>query len=198
MSNNKFQNKYRIQTIRVPWHDYNCGTYFVTACTRGREHYFGKILADNDCPQMELSPIGKYADEQLRNVQNHYPYAEIPLWVIMPNHIHALVIIDHNKIPYERRKAKTFYLNETTSHRITDNTEDLRRIANMQGWLSVVIGGVKRAVTHHANQNNIPFAWQTRFHDHIIRNVDEMNHIAKYIENNVANWQQDRFYNTWD
>ena len=69
-----------------------------------------------------------------------------------------------------------------------------REIANMQGWLSVVVGGLKRAVTHYANQNQIPFAWQTRFYDRIIRNTHEMNSIANYIDNNVAKWKDDRFY----
>ena len=58
----------------------------------------------------------------------------------------------------------------------------------MQGWLSVTVGGLKRAITHFAKQNHIPFAWQTRFYDRIIRNTDELNRIAQYIENNVENW----------
>lgn len=47
---------------------------------------------------MHLSAIGKYVDEQLRNVSSHYPYAPIPLWVVMPNHVHAIVII-HPETP---------------------------------------------------------------------------------------------------
>ena len=66
-------------------------------------------------------------------------------------------------------------------------------IANMQGWLSVVIGGVKSAVTKFARNNKIDFAWQSRFHDHIIGNQDEMNTIANYIENNPELWDSDCF-----
>ncbi|MFK8164863.1 MAG: hypothetical protein AB8H12_20625 [Lewinella sp.] len=40
----------------------------------------------------------------------------------------------------------------------------------------------------------IPFGWQTRFHDHIIRNNDEFLRITNYIANNVANWQDDKFH----
>ena len=65
----------------------------------------------------------------------------------------------------------------------------------MQGWLSVVIGGIKSAVTKFANENGIEFAWQTRFDDRIIRNQEAMNIIADYIENNVAHWTMDCFNN---
>ena len=54
-------------------------------------------------------------------------------------------------------------------------------------------GRVWRSITRFARKHNIPFAWQTRFHDHIIRDTDEMNDIADYIENNVAKWQNDKF-----
>ena len=78
MSEDKFKNKYRIPSARAGWHDYNGGIYFITICTKNREHYFGKIIAEQ---QIQLSKIGQYTDEQIRNVQMHYPYAEIPLWV---------------------------------------------------------------------------------------------------------------------
>ena len=71
----------------------------MTFCTKNREHYLGEILDG----KMSLTDVGKFADEQFRNVTEHYPYAEIPLWVVMPDHIHAIVIIDNDKIPYERR-----------------------------------------------------------------------------------------------
>ena len=80
----------------------------------------------------------------------------------------------------------------TTSLQQTPINE-MYTIANMQGWLSVVIGGVKSAVTKFARNNKIDFAWQSRFHDHIIGNQDEMNTIANYIENNPELWDSDCF-----
>ena len=72
----------------------------------------------------------------------------------------------------------------------------MREISHKRGALSVVIGGFKRAMTCYSRQNNIPFAWQSRFHERIIRNTDEMNHIAEYIENNVAKWDLDKLNKT--
>ena len=57
--------------------------------------------------------------------------------------------------------------------------------------MSVVIRGVKSAITKFANEYSIPFAWQRLYYDRIIRDSDEMNHIAEYIEDNVAKWDVD-------
>lgn len=105
MMHDLFQNRYRIPSARATWHNYNGGIYFVTICTRGQEQYFGEISNS----EMHLSEIGHYANEQIRNVQTHYPYAQIPLWVVMPNHLHAIVVIDGNNVPYERRGVGASY-----------------------------------------------------------------------------------------
>ena len=184
----KFLGKYRKQSARAMWHDYDGGLYFVTICTKDRVHYFGEISEN----EMHLTEVGQYVVEQIRNVQVHYNYAKIPLWVVMPNHLHAIVIIDGDNIPYKRRVVKTLDGSMVESRRAT--TLQQRGIANMQGWLSVVVGGIKSAVTKFANERRIPFAWQTRFHDHIVRDTCEMNQIADYIENNVQKWEMDKFY----
>jgi putative transposase len=41
---------------------------------------------------------------------------------------------------------------------------------------------------------NLPFAWQSRFHDHIIRNNESFQRISEYIKNNPANWSEDQFF----
>ena len=208
MSDDLFLNRYRIPSARAAWHHYNGGLYFVTICTHGREHYFGEIVAASTTgePRMVLSPICQFADEQFRNAHTHYPYAEIPLWVVMPDHIHAIVGIDndvemmcagdtnnvvepHNvfeintvetmctsSLPQQQRQSR--WKNETID-------EQMQIISSRRGKLSVAIGGLKRAITHFARQNRLPFAWQTRFHDRIIRNTGELNRIANYIAHNV-------------
>ena len=61
--------------------------------------------------------------------------------------------------------------------------------------LAVLIGGIKAHVTRHANKHDIEFGWQNRYHEHIIRGSHDGNRIAEYIENNVARWDIDCFYN---
>ena len=163
----------------------------MTICTQNREHYFGEIVKNNnDEPEMVLTPIGRFTEEQLRNVTQHYPYAEIPLWVVMPNHIHAIVVIDDAILCRDvARNVSTAAMDDSGKN------EYMAQKSPKNGTLAVVIRGIKSAVTKFANENNIPFAWQTRFFDHIVRNQNEMNGIAEYIEKNVAKWELDKFYN---
>ncbi|GHT52018.1 hypothetical protein AGMMS49982_11140 [Bacteroidia bacterium] len=221
MSTEKFQNQYRLKSARAEWHDYGGGTYFITVCTAQREHFFGEIVDG----QMQLSPIGEYLSENLQNVAQHYSYAEMPLYVIMPNHWHAIVFIDGEKTPQNRNtqypppkhnpqctppkhdpqcrdvachvsdasKGDVAQMRAGDVARHVSTNAAMIDIRAMKGWLSVAIGGVKSAVTKYANGNKIDFAWQPRFHDHIIRDTEEINRIADYIENNPATWDIDCF-----
>lgn len=60
--------------------------------------------------------------------------------------------------------------------------------------VSSILGGYKSAVTKHANRLGMENGWQSRFHDHIIRNNDEYQRISNYIITNPANWKDDKFY----
>ena len=161
MLDKRFQNLYRIPSSRAAWHNYNKGMYFVTACTKKREHYFGEITGRK--PTMVLSEIGQYADEQFRNVHNHYPYAEIPLWIVMPNHFHCVAIIDDTvetmcTSSLQQNRCPPVETVCTPSPDITPspnrhrwkqehvNTQ-MQKISLCRGRLSTVIGGLKRAVT---------------------------------------------------
>ena len=185
----KFQNKYRIKSARAPWHDYNGGFYFITICTKNREHFFGKI----ETGIMQLSKIGKYAFENLQNITLHNPYAEIPLFVVMPNHIHAIVFVDGN---YHIRVRRDVACNVPTNTMATTNkirNKKMIEIAKHQSLLCVTMRGFKSAVTKFAHDNNIDFAWQTRFYDSIICNQNEMNRVVNYIESNPVRWNTDCF-----
>ena len=199
MSDLLFQNLYRIPSARACWHNYGDGYYFITICTAGRECYFGEIIPDrNGINRNHLTAIGQYADAQIRNVQSHYSFCEIPLWVVMPNHIHLIVAIDGLKTPWVKRDmvgrggpVETFH--ETSQQPPTPIVSPTQNATQMQSWLSVVIRQFKQSVTRFSNDHAIPFGWQSRFHDHIIRDQQEFDRIAYYITNNVARWNSDCF-----
>ena len=71
----------------------------MTICTKNREYFFGTIQNT----EMLLSETGKYLKQQLQTIGEHYSYAEIPLWTIMPNHIHLIVSIDGGRLPHKKR-----------------------------------------------------------------------------------------------
>ena len=159
---------------RAEFHNYAGGEYFVTICTHDKKHYFGHIKDG----KMFLSPIGKIAHKLLTGLSSHYSYADIPLFVVMPNHIHLIICINNAK-----------KVSEIT---IPQESED---IIMQRPPLSIVIGGFKQSVTMQARANNMEFGWQSRYHDHIIRNSNnEKLRITDYIKNNVINWDKDCFY----
>lgn len=75
---------------RAQWHDYNGAEYFVTICTKNRLHYFGEVVDGT----MQLTDVGKYASQCIMKISEIHPDAEMPLFVIMPNHIHMVIILD--------------------------------------------------------------------------------------------------------
>jgi REP element-mobilizing transposase RayT len=184
MDDKKFQNKYLIASASAVWQDYNGGAYFITVCAKNLEHLFGEIIDG----QMQLTSIGQYLTEIIQNTSEHYPYCDIPLFIVMPNHWHAIVMIDTT----HRDGACTVSTNgERWRNTVVD--EKMQQISIHKKSLAVAIGGTKSAVAKFANENGLEFGWQTRFHDRIIRDQKMMNTIADYIENNVARWDTDCF-----
>ncbi len=190
----KYQNKYRIKSARAAWWNYgNNGMYFITICTANKKHWFGKITDG----VMELSEMGEYLNEQILNIQQHYPYAIIDDFVIMPNHLHLIVLINGADC---RDGARTVSTENTKPDDKTKRWKNLsvdkkmQKISYNKKALSVVIGGLKSAATRYAHATNPHFAWQTRFHDHIIRSTDDLIRILHYIETNIKNWKSDSFY----
>jgi putative transposase len=106
----KFQNKYRIPSARLQSWDYGAnGAYFITICTAHREHYFGEIVelptvetpnlgvsTPTIVPTMQLSEIGKLAEQFWMEIPNHYHFIELGNFVVMPNHVHGILIINKN------------------------------------------------------------------------------------------------------
>jgi putative transposase len=191
----KFQNKYQIPSARAKWWDYGLNAaYFVTICTHSRKHFFGEIVETPyvETPNlgvstMKLSGIGEIAQKHWLEIPNHFPFILLDSFVIMPNHVHGILILNKPDGEYnDRVNVETPNLGVSTTG------------ANKNwypGTLGVVINQYKRICTINARKINSEFAWQTRFYDHIIRNEDEYQRIAQYIETNLVNWTEDKFFN---
>jgi len=188
--NELFKNQYSTTSARASWHEYNGGTYFITICTENKTHYFGEIVQQIDNtvyppvakPKMILSEIGLLTEKSILSVTEHYPYAEVPIFVVMPNHIHAIIQIDEKNTPVVNQSREGVQNNHGDAESI------LEKARSRIGWLSVVVRGFKSSVTKMAHQNNIEFVWQKQFYDRIIRTQREYDNIVRYIENNVEKW----------
>jgi len=190
----KYQNKYRILSGRLSNWDYSSsGEYFITACTAARKHYFGEVVND----EMQLSPIGEKARECWLDIPNHFQFVSLDAFTVMPNHAHGIIIID--KPPGYRTGVDHSTVVET-GHALslqseTETSFQCLRFRNQgKNTISAMVGSFKSAVTKWCNENNLPFAWQVRFHDHIIRDRDEFYRIRNYIIHNPANWKDDDLF----
>ena len=75
---------------RLPNFNYSTAAlYFITACVQNGEHYFGNVSEE----EMHLNSYGKIADEQFLWLESQYPYLVLHTYVVMPNHVHAILEI---------------------------------------------------------------------------------------------------------
>ena len=180
---------------RADWHDYNGASYFVTICTKNRIHYFGEILNGIT----HLSPIGEFTRQCVEKIDGIHDDAVIPIFVVMPNHVHMIIVLRPPcravalRQPYNKNALRQPYNNNNNDNETGEPDAEMQRRARRCGRLSHIIGQFKSAVLREATAKGSPFVWQARFHDHIIRNDDEMKRITLYIKNNPIKWNDDCF-----
>jgi REP element-mobilizing transposase RayT len=173
-----YQNKYRLESARLQGWDYRSpGWYFVTICAHDQICIFGDIAGE----RVRLSRSGEVADSELRNLPNHYLNISIDCFIVMPNHIHAIVVIDgqHRHSPNPEICTKP-------------RSNDLALIPPKAGSLAAIIRSYKAGVTRRCREMGLKtFAWQAGFYDHIVRANTSLQAIRDYIDKNPANWPQD-------
>lgn len=146
------------KTTRIPGYDYSTQNYyFVTICTHEKKKLFGN--------PNNLNSLGAIAAKYMEQIPLHYPDIQVEKYVIMPNHVHAILILG---IGAEKKKLPN---------------------------LTSVVGGYKSAVSKNIRPwiQEGP-VWQRSFHDHIIRNQNEFEKIWLYIEGNPFKWEDDCFF----
>ena len=187
----KFKGKYKIPSARLQSWDYAWdGAYFITICTKDKTHYFGAIANG----KMQLSHLGILADVLWYEIKHHAHNLELGEFVVMPNHIHGILILNNNDNDGNCRD-RACPVSTPTINTSADRNIGQQRFPNQgKNTISSIIGGYKSAVTKHAHRLGYKFAWQSRFYDHIIRNEKSYNYIVEYIKRNPRTWQEDKFY----
>lgn len=178
----KYLGKYRIPSNRHQNYDYSTsGAYYLTICTRNREHYFGDVING----KMKLNRIGDFAYEEWFKtpVMRKDMHIGLDEFCIMPNHIHGIIIfydVTH------RDALQCASASVSQNHGPNEFGPQTKNLAS-------IIRGFKGTVKRYANMNGITFEWQPRYHDHIIRNESDYNRIKMYIAENPKNWQKDEY-----
>lgn len=184
MNPHLYNNKYRIDSSRLKHWDYGRNAaYFVTICTKNRENFFGEIFDG----EMHLSEIGHEAEKYWQEIPDVFPFVILDAFVVMPNHMHGVVII--NKPDDRDAVIMADGGNKSDRGGITGDHNPM-----IQENLSRILRWYKGRVKFETKQIQPDFAWQPRFHDSIIRNEKAFERIRNYIINNPSNWKEDKFY----
>lgn len=181
---------------RLKGYDYSKDNlYFVTSCVKNMKCCFGgvfpvgtgRVLSVHDSDihpdnkneikaEMILNKFGIIANNQLEWLQNQYAYIFLHSYIVMPNHIHAVIEIDSSLL------------------KTVQNLDEPEKIVKIKS-LSQIMGAFKTTsskLIHEAG--TIDFAWHRSFYDHIIRDEKAYLNIVNYIENNPNSWNKDKFF----
>jgi putative transposase len=164
--------KHQRRSVRFKEYDYSQpGAYFVTICSWLRGFIFGEIINS----KMELNEYGIAVEREWFNNVNVRTNIELDQFIIMPNHVHCILIIN--------RKGVLQYAPTKDAFRSPTQT------------LGAIIRGYKSTTTKQINSiRNTPGmpVWQRNYFEHIISNEIELNKIREYISNNPLRWAFDK------
>ena len=204
----KFRNKYRIESNRLQNWDYGWNAnYFITICTANRKHYFGNIFVNyNDYSYptniMQLSKVGKLAHQFWLEIPNHFSFAKLDAFIVMPNHVHGILVIDKpfgGNYDVDHHHGSGYAINRVSTGetgKMGNNKTKSKPVGGITGNknpmlhknLSRVIRWYKGRTTFESRKIDINFKWQANFHDHIIRTPIAYKNIRRYIQTNPQNW----------
>lgn len=147
---------------RLSGFDYSAENYyFVTICTKDKKCIFGE--------PNELNEIGKLAENELKSISKHYDGVKVEKYVVMPNHIHAVVVIG------------------------CDGAERSRPFPTLSTVVGLYKSGAARKIHEKCPKLEV---WQKSFYDTVIRNDKVYSEIWEYIDENPLKWQLDENYIT--
>lgn len=199
-----FQNKYRIASLRKP--DWNYGddaAYFITICVHEMRQEFGFI----ENAALVPTPLGDIAGKHWMEIPDKFPYAMLDVHVIMPNHMHGILIIDKTMMPemdgdgacVDGLVDNVVNTNDRTNRDTPQNPNPRGGITGemnpmLQENLGRILRWYKGRCSFEMHKINPKFKWQARYWEHIIRDFESYERIRNYILNNPAKWEADRFF----
>ena len=143
------------------------GAYFITICSHDKQVIFGNVRDG----RVVLNTLGQLVDSHWRKLPEHWPHASVDLYVVMPNHLHGILMLESVDETGQAASATT------------------------------IVGGFKSGVTKEwrlLSQDRMATIWQRGFYDRVIRDEDELRAVQEYIQNNPLRWELDRDNPAWN
>ncbi len=176
-------NRHHRRSIRLRGYDYaRPGAYFVTICTKTRLCLFGDVVDG----QMRLNDAGKMIQTTWCEIPDHYPGIDVDTFVIMPNHIHGIIILvgaGPRACPEPQVMGQPRGVAPTGSLSLPDVVHRFKALTTRR-----YIDGVKQYGWPRFDGK----LWQRNYYEHVIRNDESMARIRQYIVHNPARWAIDR------
>ena len=207
--------KHARRSTRLKGHDYtSAGAYFVTVVAHARECLFGEVVEG----EMHLNDLGRAVDDCWRAIPEHFANVELDVHLVMPNHVHGILwIIDETAkgevlSPAESADPSTKNRLDAANHRTARapsgvgathasplHKRPFLRLADSsqprgpkRGSLAAILGSFKSAASRRLHaEHDLGRVWHRNYHDHIIRDDQDLERIRNYILNNPVNWNTD-------
>jgi putative transposase len=167
------------RSIRLKGYDYRqAGAYFITLVTQNRACLFGEVVDG----EMRLNAYGEIVRDCWLSIPEHFPRVLLDAFVVMPNHVHGIIVLSDTRAAGTRRGA------------LQQPPETEQFSKPVAGSIPTIVRSFKSAVTKRINEHRgapgTP-VWQRNYHEHIIRNEDDFEAIRHYILTNPLHWHQD-------
>jgi REP-associated tyrosine transposase len=169
--------KHHRRSIRINGYDYTQpGGYFATIVTYQRDYLFGEIINE----EMQLNALGTVVDEYWRAIPEHFSNVELDAYVVMPNHVHGIIVINENGMatnssPFVGARHASPLPRGVKPHSV-----------------GAIVGSFKSVVTKRIGRElKATGIWQRNYYEHVIRNHEDWDRIHRYIESNPSMWADD-------
>ena len=180
-------NHHHRRSIRLKGYDYSqAGAYFVTICTQDRACLFGDVI-DGD---IRWNDARQRVAQCWLDIPHHFPHVELDSFVIMPNHIHGIIVITSDCDVGARHAVPLHAV--PPQQMAPPRAEQFGK--PVPGSVSTIVRSFKSAATKHLNEwRGTPGTpvWQRNYYEHIIRNEESLNRIREYITNTPLQWAMD-------
>ena len=179
--------KHHRRSIRLSGYDYSqAGAYFVTICTQNRQCLFGEIVDG----EMRLNNAGQMVQLVWAELAQHYAGVDIDGFVVMPNHIHGIVILTSVGAGPGACPAKGRPQGVKGQPQGVAPTMSLPDVVHR--FKSLTTARYRRGVMERGWPGFCSRLWQHNYYEHVIRAGDELDRIRRYIEDNPRMWEMDR------
>jgi len=204
------------RSIRLKGYDYTQpGGYYVTICTFRKRCVLGQVVGE----EVRLDPPGRIVEECWRAIPDHFPRVVLDEFVVMPNHLHGILILsneDGTNVPRDivahrdtalPHPGPQVGITSGSAEADPDSgtlwrppTADPRREAfgrPVRGSVPTIVRSLKSAVTKRVNklqQRQGTAFWQDNYHEHVVRDRDDLDRIREYIILNPLRWADDDYH----